>query len=488
VEPNPTNQAQRLSPAQIRAIYRQGEEAVVTLVEFLQDQIDQLRTRLKALEDRVAQNSRNSNRPPESEGLKKPPAPKNLRTPSGRPSGGQPGHPGHTLEQVSQPDHVVVHALDQCPCGKCGGRSLRGQGVVGYEKRQVFDLPKLRLEVTEHRAEVKCCPVSGQRVCACFPAEVQVSAQYGSGVLSFLVYLNQQQHIPQERLAQLCEDLLGQPLSEATLIAATQRTYDHLDAFEQAVVKDLREAPVVHVDESGLRVEGKLHWVHEASTAQVTFYGVHAKRGTEAMEDFAIIPWCQGWLIHDHWVPYFSYQDSPHALCNEHLLRELKFLAEEHQEEWAEGLSQLLLRSYRRQQKQGPFTERQFDYVWNRFHAWVRQGRQRHPAPAAAGGRKEQSKAANLLSRLERFDLCYLAFLLDPLVPFTNNQAEQDIRMVKVRQKISGCFRTLHGAQIFARIRGYLSTCRKQGHNLWEATKRAVQGQPFMPKVSIAAA
>lgn len=148
----------------------------------------------------------------------------------------------------------------------------------------------------------------------------------------------------------------------------------------------------------------------------------------------------------------------------------------------------MLLRSYRRQQKQGAFTERQFDYVWNRFHAWVRQGRQRHPAPAAAGGRKEQSKAANLLSRLERFDLCYLAFLLDPRVPFNNNQAERDIRMVEVRQKISGCFRTLHGAQIFARLRGYLSTCRKQGHNLWEATKRAVQGQPFLPKVSTLAA
>jgi transposase len=265
------------------------------------------------------------------------------------------------------------------------------------------------------------------------------------------------------------------------LVAANERVFTQLEPFAQVLVQQVPQAPVVHLDESGLRVAGRLHWLHVASTAALTFYGVHPKRGTEAMDVFGIIGACRQWLVHDHWKSYFAYAECLHALCNEHLLRELKFLWEEQQEVWAQQLSDLLLALNRRVQQQGKFGERRFKQAVKHYRAVVRRGRYRHPRPPAGQSRRAQSQAANLLDRLEAFEGSVLAFLWAEGVPFTNNQAEQDIRMIKVRQKISGCFRTLHGAQMFCRIRSYLSTCRKQGHNLWEAVQQAVVGQPFLP-------
>lgn len=472
----------RLSPAEIRGVYRLGETEVVMLVETLQDRIADLEARLQALEDRVAQNSRNSHQPPSSDGLSKP-HPKSLRTPSGRKPGGQPGHAGRTLQPVAKPDRIIPHRLQRCPCGACGGQWLTDQPVVDYEKRQVFELPPQALVVSEHRAEVKICPVSGQRVRADFPEGVRAPAQYGPRFQSLMVYLNQQQFIPSERLTQLCEDLFGQPLSEATLQAANERTAAQLSDFEKALAELLVQAALVHLDETGLRVEGKLHWLHVASTDKLTFYGVHPKRGAEAMADFDIVPRCPNWVIHDHWAPYFTFENCGHALCNQHLLRELKFLAEEHQEAWAAKLSHYLLHLKERLDKEGPLDKGSFKSVLARFRALVRQGRERHPAPAQ---RTRQSKAGALLTRLENSEACFLVFLMDPVVPFTNNQGEQDLRMMKTRQKISGGFRTLKGARIFARIRSYLSTCRKQGLNLWAAIQKAMTGQPFIPQMSVA--
>jgi transposase len=465
---------------ELLALARTNPEPLVDLVLALEERVRQLEGRLRQLEDRLAQNSQNSNRPPGSEGLQKP-APKSLRKKSGRRPGGQPGHPGRTLQQVARPDRRVVHRLGRCPCGRCGGGSLSGQAVLDYERRQVFELPDKPLEVTEHQAEIKRCPVTGQIVRASFPAGVDAPAQYGPRFQSQMVYFNQQQFIPYDRLAQLCEDLYGQPLSQATVLGATLRVYDQLEDFEQSLVTHLRAVDLAHLDESGLRVAGKLHWLHVVSTTQLTFYGVHPKRGTEAIDALDIVPHCEGWLVHDFWKPYLSYQNGPHAFCNEHLLRELKFLAEEHHQRWAHQLSQLLLQAHERVQKEGPLSSRAFNRLLARYHKILRHGRRRHPRLRPGPGRRSQSKSANLLDRLEDYDHCVLAFLLDARVPFTNNQAEQDIRMAKLRQKISGGFRTFKGAQIFARIRSYISTARKQGYNVWEAIQKAVIGQPFMP-------
>ena len=326
---------------QLWQLARTGLSALIDLLLRLEEQVRELRRQVKELKDRLALSSRNSSKPPSTDGLAKP-APKSLRHKTGRSRGGQPGHPGRTLQPVDQPDHIVLHPLDRCPCGFCQGRSLRDQPLVGYEKRQVFELPQKPLEVTEHQAEIKCCPISGLLVTAGFPERVNAPAQYGPGFRALMIYLNNRQFIPYDRLTELCEDLFGQPLSEATIIAANERTYEELACFEQRLKVLLPQAPVVHADESGLRVAGKLHWLHVLSTAQLTFYGVHRQRGTQAMDELDILPRCRNWVVHDHLKAYFTYKDCLHALCNEHHLRELKFLYEEHQEPWAEKLSTFL--------------------------------------------------------------------------------------------------------------------------------------------------
>lgn len=456
-----------------------GLASLVNLVLRLEGEVLRLRQELRELKDRLALTSRNSGKPPSTDGLAKPaPKPRSLRVRSGRKPGGQPGHPGRSLQPVAEPEHTLVHRLEICPCGHCPGCSLRREPLLGYEKRQVFELPAKPLEVTEHQAEVKCCPVSGRHVTADFPPQVNAPTQYGSRFRAQLLYFNAQQFIPYQRLAQLCEDLYGQPLSAGTIATLNGRVYENLAGFEATLKTRLTQAPVVHCDESGLRVAGRLHWLHVVSNAHLTFYGVHPIRGSEAMKALDILPHCTHWIVHDHFKAYFTFEDGLHALCNQHHLRELKFLWEEHQESWADELSRFLLECQQRRQRDGVLGERAFANLQARYHAILAKGRRRHP-----GNRGAQSKAANLLDRLEGYDLCVLAFLFDPDVPFTNNQGERDIRMEKVRQKISGCFRTLHGAEVFARIRSYISTARKQGRQVLIELENAILGSPFIPSL-----
>jgi len=461
---------QRLTRAELLSLARRQPETLVEM--FL------------ALQERLACNSTNSHQPPATDGLAKP-APKSLREKTGRRPGGQPGHPGTTLPLVENPDQVEQHRLHRCPCGQCHGVSLAGQRVLAYERRQVLDLPPLRLLTTEHQAEIKQCPVSGLLVTASFPATVTAPVQYGPHFRSLTLYLFHQQLLPFDRLRQTCQDLFGQPLSRGTLTQTSARAYQALAPVEAVIVRGLSQAVVVNVDESGLRVAARLHWLHVASTADLTFYGVHGRRGTVAMDALGVLPHCHHWLVHDHWKPYFKYE-AFHALCNQHLLRELKFLAEECHEAWAPILTAFLLAWKDDPRTQAGLTQAQFQTAHKRYQAIVRQGRQDHPRRQPGQGRTKQGQAANLLDRLEDFDLQVLAFLIDPNVPFTNNQGEQDIRMIKVKQKISGGFRTLTGARAFARIRSYLSTGRKQGRNLYEACYQLAIGQPFMPNVPAA--
>ena len=463
-------------PQQLMNLARRSLSALIALVLRLEALVRRLRAELKELKNRLAQNSTNSGKPPSTDGLAKP-APKSLRKKSGRKPGGQEGHPGKTLQPVAQPDHTVVHALDHCPCGHCPGRSLRREPVLDYEKRQVFELPTRLLAVTEHRAEIKRCPVSGLAVRAEFPPEIQAPAQYGPRFKAVQSYLNTEHFIPYDRLSRLTEDIFGQPLSPATVVSANERIYGHLAPFEKGLAERLVQEALLHLDESGLRVGGKLHWLHVACTDQLTFYGVHPKRGVAAMDHFNILPRFHGWAMHDHFRPYLRYQECAHIFCNQHHLRELKFQAEENGEVWAEAMSQFLLRQKQWRETYGLPNEWKFNQILREYHAMVAQGRRQHPRRKI---RVAQSKAANLLDRLEDYDLCVLAFLLDLHAPFTNNQAEQDLRMMKVRQKISGGFRTLHGAQVFARIRSYTSTCRKQGRNILQALERAYLGDPFL--------
>jgi len=321
-----------------------------------------------------------------------------------------------------------------------------------------------------------------------FPDLVNAPVQYGERFRALLVYMQNQQLIPANRISQMMADLFNAPVCEATILDASKKSYENLEPFEAAVKESLIKSPVLNVDESGARTANKLHWLHVACTDMLTFYGIHEKRGTDAMDHFNIIPNFSGHLIHDFWKPYLNY-GCQHGLCNAHLLRELTFLFEQEDQIWAKKMFDLLVETekYVKEQNIQLSTEQKIPWI-QKYRNILTEGWMVNPLKPETGkkkrGRQKKTKSQNLLARLGDHESSVLAFLHDKNVPFTNNLAEQDIRMIKVRLKISGCFRTLQGAKNFARIRSYISTARKQGCNILNAITGAVVGKPLIPSIS----
>ena len=457
----------------------QDSKFMLQLVLILVKQVQDLKAQL-------AKDSSNSGKPPSSDGLKKK-ASINLRKKTGKNNGGQKGHQGDTLKPVENPHKVEKHKVDQCQ--HCG-TSLENIQVTGCSSRQVFDIPPLNIEVTEHQVEQKTCPCCNKENQANFPTGVTQSVQYGNRIKALMSYLNSYQLIPLERTSDLIEDVFAHRPSQAVILEANQSLANKVIPINELIKQLILNTPVVHFDESGLRVTEKLHWLHVASTAKLTYYTVHEKRGNVAMDEIGILPLYSGRAIHDGWQSYFRYM-CKHALCNVHHLRELKFLFEYHDQAWANKMAKLLLEikemvKQAKENGKSSLSSPELKSFSRRYNYIIAQGYEANPLPIKfekkKRGRKKQSPALNLLDRLKLHQKSVLAFMFDFRVPFSNNQGERDVRMIKLKQKISGSFRVKLRADIFCQIRSYISTARKNDLNVIKAIQDAFSGVPFVPE------
>lgn len=429
-----------------------------------------LSARLAELERRLGLDSSNSGKPPSSDGLKKPPRVSSLREPSGKTSGGQAGHPGKTLCRTATPDATINHY--PAVCAGCG-EPLSTATATDHVARQVFDLPDPRpLVVTEHRAYGCRCSACGTQTRAAFPDGVTAPVQYGPRIAAFVLYLLHYQLLPEKRLARLMADLFGVTLVAATIARISRDCATRSAGFVDAVRDLVAAAAVKHMDETGFRIGGKTQWLHIASTIRLTFYRVSPKRGSLPAN-------VSGIVVHDHWKPYYTMTGVLHALCNAHHLRELKALVEIEKEDWARRMQRLLRRACHAtnlaRERGVPLKPGLIALFERRYETILADGLAFHDAQPsllrAVGtgkrrGRPPRRVGHNLLLRLSTRKTDVLRFLTDPLVPFSNNLAERDGRMMKLRQKISGGFRSMDGAMEFAVIRSLLSTARKQGWDI----------------------
>lgn len=464
------------------------KETLIAILLALHQQLAEQVAEVQALRDQLAKNSRNSGKPPSSDGLKKPRT-RSLRQHTGRQPGGQPGHQGHTLQRVEEPDHIAPHPVVACP--HCD-TDLKSVAPAGYEQRQVFDVPPVRIEVTEHRVEIKLCPGCGQQVKGAFPADVTQPVQYGPRIKGQASYLNTYQLLPWARTCELLGDFYGHTPAEALVMAANATLAEQTEPALAAIKDGLIAAAVAQFDETGLRVEGQLHWLHVAGTDQLTYYTIHPKRGQEGMQAAGILPEFHGRAVHDHWKSYLTFRNCQHAFCNAHHLRELRFVVEQYEQAWAEEMALLLLAIKAEVEAtpsdQSALPPDRLTHFEQQYDDLIRQGLAANPPPVAPlpkkPGRKKQSPPKNLLDRLQQHKPEVLAFMYDFRVPFDNNLAERDVRMTKVKQKISGTFRTRPGADTFCALRSYISTARKHGCNVIDAIHDALTGHPFIPFTS----
>ena len=479
----------RLNRTDISQIYHEGEEAVIALVESLQNALALLEARVAVLEGQIKKTSKTSSKPPSSDGLRRT---LSSREPSGKKPGGQDKHEGQTLERRAVPDAVIVHRAP-LECASCQS-SLETTAAEITETRQVFDVPKVQVQVTEHRVEQKICPCCQARAKASFPVGVNAPVQYGSRVSSLAVYLNVYHLVPRERTVEILEELCGVHLSNGSIENILARAYQLTESTENAIEAALIASDGIHADETGARVNGKTHWIHVAANDRLTHYHPSLYRGKEAHAETGILERfaASGGVLHtDFYVSYRSY-DCLHAYCNAHLLRELRFLAEVRKHDWAQEIREILRQSLHtlKEHRQGSnnhqavLSKEQLHELHHRYDTLVEAALRLHPRTTErehgiTKGRIKQTEERRLLERLRDYKADILRFAENPCANFDNNLAERDIRMIKVQQKISGCFRSMNGAEVFCRLRGFCSTVRKHSAAILDALFDIFHGKDF---------
>jgi transposase len=461
----------KITREEFHEIYIQGEEATFKLFEKLVERLNALEEKVTALEARITKDSHNSSKPPSSDWNRK--TPQSLRVKSGKSSGGQPGHEGHSLKQTANPDHIIEsHCSGICHCG----RDLSKAKVLSQEKRQVTDLPEPKPETTEFQADIVRC-TCGALHTAEFPKGVDAPVQYGPRIRTMLVYLSQYQLLPQKRLTDAMADLFGVQISQGTVNKAIQEAHDRLEDTETAIKAAISSSPVVHGDETGMYVDGKRIWQHTLGTALFTYFFCHNNRGKAALRDDGTLEKYIGRLMHDGWMSYFDI-DCLHAFCNAHHLRDLVFLTEKCGQRWAGTMIKMLCHSKKTVDRAKEAGRKQLapqtlHHYRKRYESILACGERSNPRNMikqipGRRGRIKQTSARNMIDHLDTYADETLAFMYDFTVPFDNNTSERDLRMSKVKQKISGCFRSMFGAQAFCRIRGYISTVRKHNVNVFD--------------------
>lgn len=459
-------------------------KALVAELLPLKQELARANARIKELEDRVAKDSQTSSKPPSSDGLSR--LPRRPRRPSGKAPGGQPGHPGHALEMVEQPDQVISHR--PAICSGCQAPLQGVKGMVG-ERRQVWDLPPIRLQTVEHQVETVRCPRCHAHSMGHFPVSVTAPVQYGPTVQALAVYLHHGQLLPLARSCEVMAEICGCQISEGTLCRWGEQAAERLASTVEYIADLIAQGRFQHSDETGIRIYGMLHWLHVNSTRWLTHLAWHPKRGREALDDIGIWPRFLGRSMHDRWASYDAYRCA-HSICGAHLLRDCAAVAEDCQQPWAAEMHSFLLDlhaatvEWRSSQLPAvPLIERD-DWV-ARYFEILAAGFAAQAPPSKDGlakgkrGKGKQSAAKNLLDALLLRAEQVLALLDDLRIPFTNNQAERDLRLAKVQQKIAGTFRSDTGATTFCRLRSYLSTMQKQGHSLLSALSAVFHGSPL---------
>lgn len=459
---------------------------LLALVKSQSEEIAYLKSRVKELEGRLNQDSHNSSKPPSSDGFKKRIA--NLRKQSGKKPGGQPGHKGDTLQMNAHPDEVIEHLPDSEDCCRCGTKHWEALPV---EVGQVIDIPVIKAKVTEHRKISYQCCKCGEVFSGAFPAGVALNRiQYGPVAQSLAVYFSEYHFIAYDRLSEMFLDCFGLTVSAGSLVNFIKKTGQSLSSFEQDVRQALLASPVVHGDETGIRCEGLTQWIHTLSNERLTYYQLHAHRGTKALDQIGLLPQYEGHLVHDRYASYFQYDQLSHSLCNAHLLRELKYL---HQEEgccWAKSVTDLLLKAHDHKKQVSSVSKHYQTRLANDYNKLIERELKKEQRKMASSpssgcrGKPKRSKAHNLLRALDKYQQEVLAFIYQAQVPFDNNQAERDLRMVKTKQKVSGCFRSKQGGDTFCLIRSYLSTLRKNQYNILQGIQDALMGKAFVPYMS----
>ena len=456
---------------------RKCSKKLQTYFEDIHQENERLRAENKDLIARLNQNSSNSSRPPSSNQFIKP---KSLRVKTGRKPGGQPGHKGNTLHVRDNPDVTVEHTADVC--SHCGC-DISAATATLYKSRQVVDV-KIIPVITEHRTMSKTCPDCGKTTTAAFPYGVDHYIQYGDTFSSIIICLAKGNYVPYERLSGISKDIFGIGVSSGTLVNIVHKCGKSLDDSMEYIKDQLKQALVVHFDETGNRVMGENWWLHNASNKWFTYVRTHAKRGSAATDDIGILPYFKGTAVHDFWKTYFNYSNCAHALCNGHILRELNGITDNFSQAWPERMKALLIGIKQSVDTEGIPTLKESSAFEDLYGEVLDAGEKENlsiDAPERRGkrGRIAKSKACNLLGRMKNYKQDILRFTTDLEIPFDNNQAERDIRMSKLSQKISGGFRSYEGCHAFDNIRSYISTASKQDKSMFESIHAAVSGNPL---------